>query len=59
MEGVRRYFNTERLCKWDTDTITQNIYDYTSGYPYLVLAICKIIDEELPEDKEIKNQAET
>ena len=25
------------------------IYDYTSGYPYLVSAICKFLDEEIPE----------
>ena len=29
--------------------VSQCIYDYTSGYPYLVSAICKLLDEELPE----------
>lgn len=34
----------------DTETVAQEIYQYTSGYPYLVSAICKILDEELPGD---------
>ena len=29
--------------------IAAELYRYTSGYPYLVSAICKIMDEELPE----------
>ncbi len=32
------------------DTIAQSIYDYTSGYPYLVSAICKMLDEEILEN---------
>ena len=33
----------------DTDVVAKCIYDYTFGYPYLVSAICKMLDEELPE----------
>lgn len=29
-------------------TIAGEIYQYTSGYPYLVSDICKLLDEELP-----------
>ncbi len=29
----------------------REIYQYTSGYPYLVSAVCKILDEELAEKK--------
>lgn len=32
----------------DTGEIAGEIYQYTSGYPYLVSAICKIMDEKLP-----------
>lgn len=32
----------------------EEIYAYTSGYPVLVSAICKYIDERLSEDKELK-----
>ncbi len=30
--------------------ISEEIYTYTSGYPFLVSAICKQIDEELDQD---------
>lgn len=33
--------------------IAENIYGYTSGYPYLVSAICKFQDEEMEEDNSI------
>lgn len=33
----------------DIQSIASLIYDYTSGYPFLVSRICKIMDEELPE----------
>ncbi len=32
----------------DTNAVAEEIYQYTSGYPYLVSAICKIMDEKLP-----------
>lgn len=31
----------------DVDTVSEEIYRYTSGYPFLVSYICHIIDEEL------------
>lgn len=33
--------------KMDIRRIAEKIYDYTSGYPYLVSYICKVIDEHL------------
>ena len=35
----------------DIAAVAEEIYQYTSGYPYLVSAICKIIDEKLPYSK--------
>lgn len=32
----------------DVSAVAGEIYQYTSGYPYLVSAICKIMDEKLP-----------
>lgn len=32
----------------DTQDIARLIYDYTSGYPFLVSRICKLIDEGVP-----------
>lgn len=40
----------------DTGTAAQEIYQYTSGYPYLVSAICKILDEELPGHKKFSEK---
>lgn len=33
----------------DVTTVAEEIYQYTSGYPYLVSAICKLLDEKLPQ----------
>ncbi|MCD8134387.1 MAG: ATP-binding protein [Clostridiales bacterium] len=35
----------------DVTVIADMIYEYTSGYPYLVSRICKIMDEQLPQKK--------
>ena len=34
----------------DTDCVAQEIYRFTSGYPFLVSLICQWIDERLPKD---------
>ncbi len=39
----------------DMRTVAEEIYQYTSGYPYLVSVICKILDERLPEYKAFKD----
>jgi len=31
----------------DVEMISKLIFDYTSGYPFLVSRICKIMDEEV------------
>lgn len=33
--------------------VSQCVYNYTSGYPYLVSAICKILDEEISQCEEL------
>ena len=38
--------------------IAEEIYQYTSGYPYLVSAICKIMDEKLPRNEIFAELAE-
>lgn len=35
----------------DVKIVADEIYQYTSGYPYLVSAVCKIMDEKLPYQK--------
>lgn len=41
----------------DIGTISQEIYNYTSGYPYLVSAICKMLDEEILENPGFESPA--
>ena len=38
----------------DVKKTAELIYDYTSGYPYLVSAICKLLDEEIPESDDFE-----
>ena len=43
----------ERNVKMNIPAIAQQLYDYTSGYPFLVSKICKVADETiLPQKKE-------
>ena len=39
----------------DINEVSEEIYQYTSGYPVLVSSICKYIDEELPYDKDFED----
>lgn len=36
----------------EAGAVAEEIYSYTSGHPYLVSAICKILDEDLPEERD-------
>ncbi|MDE7183099.1 MAG: ATP-binding protein [Lachnospiraceae bacterium] len=40
----------------DIQAVAEEIYAFTSGYPVLVSAICKYIDEELSSDEEFDSQ---
>jgi hypothetical protein len=44
----------ERNISMDTKTIAEHLFYYTSGYPFLVSKLCKIVDEELMSVKETK-----
>ena len=39
----------------DIEAVSEEIYKYTSGYPYMVSAICKIIDERLEAEWTLDN----
>lgn len=43
--GMLRDYKKEHKCTLSTKDIAELIYEYTSGYPYLVSKICKLIDE--------------
>lgn len=42
-------YEADRQTGMDVQEVTREIVQYTSGYPYLVSALCKILDERLPE----------
>lgn len=44
-------YETDYHVGMDVTKVAEEIYQYTSGYPYLVSAICKTLDETLPEKK--------
>lgn len=46
--GMLADYERDHETGMDIKSISNLIYDYTSGYPYLVSRICKIIDEYLP-----------
>lgn len=43
-------YENDHHTNMDIDQISNIIYDYTSGYPFLVSLICKVIDEQLNKD---------
>lgn len=49
--GMLGAYETDRQTGMDVDEMSEEIYRYTSGYPYLVSLICKTIDETLSEEK--------
>ena len=50
IESMLKEYLSENDVNMDISMISQEIYKYTSGYPFLVSNICKIIDEKLNKD---------
>lgn len=42
-------YETDNNTGMDVTTVAEEIYQYTSGYSYLVSAICKLLDEKVPQ----------
>ncbi|MGL5066313.1 MAG: GxxExxY protein [Sarcina sp.] len=40
-------YNTENNLNFDTEVLSNEIYKFTSGYPFLVSRVCQIIDEDI------------
>ncbi len=49
-------YSTEKNIKMDIKTLSERIFYYTSGYPFLVSKMCKVIDEILLPEKENKTE---
>ena len=47
IEDMLKEYETEHGFGMDTRGVAEEIYSYTSGYPYLVSAVCKTLDERL------------
>ena len=45
--GMLESYEQNHHTGMDTQCIAQLIYDYTSGYPFLVSSICKLVDERI------------
>lgn len=46
--SMLREYALENQVEMDESEVGGEIYQYTAGYPYLVSAICKLMDEKLP-----------
>lgn len=51
IESMIIEYAKENKLNIDTKKISKEIYKFTSGYPFLVSRICKIIDEDILKDK--------
>ncbi|MCD8018550.1 MAG: AAA-like domain-containing protein [Clostridiales bacterium] len=45
--GMLRQYESDYHTSMDIDAIATLLYDYTSGYPFLVSRLCKLMDEKL------------
>ncbi len=45
--GMLKEYEEDHLTNMNINQMAELIYDYTSGYPYLVSRFCKILDEEM------------
>ncbi|WP_035571189.1 AAA-like domain-containing protein [Halonatronum saccharophilum] len=54
IETMLREYKDDKGIEMDIPQIASRIYYYTSGYPYLVSKVAKVIDEDILSDKEKK-----
>lgn len=47
--SMLREYETDRQTGMEISLVAEEIYEYTAGYPYLVSALCKFLDEEVLE----------
>ncbi|MCD7736115.1 MAG: ATP-binding protein, partial [Lachnospiraceae bacterium] len=57
IEGMLREYESDYATGMDVQAVAQDIYDYTSGYPFLVSRICKYLDETLPGTETFLNRS--
>ena len=55
IETMLEDYSREKNIKPDIPAIAEQLYYYTSGYPWLVSKLCKFIDEDIVPQREEKN----
>ena len=59
IEGMLQEYENDYHTGMNIDKMSQMLYDYTSGYPFLVSRLCKLMDEEVGAGKNAKSAAWT
>lgn len=54
--GMLEEYEADYGTGMDIQEVSGEIYQYTSGYPYLVSAICKLMDEKLPDSGQFADE---
>ena len=55
--GMLWEYEADENTGMDVENLAGMLFDETSGYPFLVCRLCKIMDEELPETEEFENRS--
>lgn len=55
--GMLSEYERDTCTGMDIPDMAKLIYDYTSGYPFLVSRICKIMDEQIPRNGEFMDMS--
>lgn len=56
--GMLREYEEDYHTGMDINRISKMLYDYTSGYPFLVSRLCKLMDEEVSSEKYFGSKCE-
>lgn len=54
--GMLKEYENDYHTGMDIDEMSSFVYDYTSGYPYLVSRLCKLIDERIAGNTDFPNK---
>lgn len=52
IKGMLQQYEEDHHTGMDVKSIAETLYDYTSGYPFLVSKICKLLDERVAESED-------
>ncbi|MDO4340111.1 MAG: AAA-like domain-containing protein [Eubacteriales bacterium] len=54
--GMLQQYEADHNTKMDIGAVSELLYDYTSGYPFLVSRLCKLMDEKISGTNGFKNK---